>query len=215
MIRYSISSSDILATVATRKPEWEAKARERTQVFVQAGGYVKQSDFWGDVKSVFIDLQYGKCIYCETFGEDGENSSIQWDLEHFRPKSNVRAWRSRSFTFPLGDPLPSGYYLLAYHLGNYAASCKTCNSPFKSDYFPIEGDRVIGGATPDAHTSEKAFLVYPIGEKAENPEEFITFRGAQAEPVNGSRRGEVMIDFLGLNRDGLQAARARWLMMTV
>lgn len=228
MIRYSTPFADIEKAVNREKPTWHKRAAARTQLFTQSGGYAdkqtvkgkdkKLSDFWGDVKPVFMALQYGKCIFCETPLEAGKKGLIQWDLEHFRPKGNVRMWKPPNpdgYNFPLGDAMPGGYYLLAYHLGNYAAACKTCNSPYKSDYFPIAGKRVIGGASPEACQLEQAYLIYPLGNTAEDPEEHITFHGVKALPKNDSRRGQVMIDFFGLNRDGLQALRARWLRHTV
>jgi hypothetical protein len=234
MIRYPYPRADIEALVKKRKPRWAKKARDRTAVFARLGGYVtseiisgkekKLPDFWGDVKEVFMDLQFGKCLFCEMPLEVGDNTSIQWDLEHFRPKGNVRAWplvtpgqftSAAGVKIATGDPMPEGYYLLAYHLGNYGAACKTCNSPYKSDFFPIAGNRVVGGTTPEDHSAENAFLIYPLGETAENPEDFLTFDGVEAKPRGGSVRGELMIAFFDLNRDGLQAARARWLRHTV
>lgn len=227
MIRYSRLFAEVEEAVDRHRPRWKRKAEKRTELFARLGRYVesetvagkerKLSEFWGEVKKVFIDFQYGKCVYCEMPIENGKNTEIQWDLEHFRPKASVRAWPATpdAYPFPTGDPMPEGYYLLAYHLGNYAAACKTCNSPYKSDYFPIAGPRVLHGATPEAHSSEQPFLIYPLGENADDPQDHIAFDGVVATARNNSRRGRVMIDFFDLNREGLQAARARWLRISV
>lgn len=200
MIRYPTPLSVIEEAVQRQHPRWKKQAERRTQLFARLGQYTetemvagkerKLAEFWGQVKKVFMDLQYGKCIYCEMPIEAGTNAEIQWDLEHFRPKANVRAWPTQADTypFPTGDPMSEGYYLLAYHLGNYAAACKTCNSPYKSDFFPIAGERVLHGATPEAHESELSFLIYPIGEAAADPQEHITFQGVVAQAHNITAR---------------------------
>ena len=65
-------------------------------------------------------------------------------------------------------------------------------------------------------------LTYPLGNSDEDPEDLLTFEGAEAIPKPDPtddplrwRRGLVMIDFFGLNRDGLQFNRASWLLKTV
>ena len=136
-------------------------------------------------------------------------------MEHFRPKGRVRAWPATpdQYDFPTGAEAKNGYYKLAYHLGNYVATCKRCNEDFKKDYFPVAADRILLAATPSACASEQAFLIYPLGITAEDPEKHIAFNGVEAEPR--TQRGRVMIDLLGLNREDLQAARAFWLLYTV
>src|SRR5262249_22791986 len=116
----------------------------------------------------------------------------------------------------------SGYFLLAYHPHNYAAACKTCNSPFKNDYFPIAGHRMEGKYDPVEYLAEDPFLVYPLGTMDEDPEDLIAFDGVISIPRYTSeqdtrkwKRGQVIIDFFGLNRDGLQESRAWWLLNAV
>jgi 5-methylcytosine-specific restriction endonuclease McrA len=234
VIRYTHRWADIERLVNDRKPRWQKRAADRTAVFARHGDYVtseivgekekKLPDFWGEVKSVFLNVQYGKCAYCEMPLEVGRGAEIQWDLEHFRPKSSVRAWPAASpgmyftksgVTISTGQPMAIGYYLLAYHLRNFVAACKTCNTICKRDYFPIAATRVESGAVLDEYAAERPFLIYPIGRDAEDAEEFICFDGVVASPRNGSVRGEIVIAFFDLNRDGLQAARARWLRHTV
>lgn len=220
MIRYIRHPEVIQRLVRKRMPTWQARALQRTQYHQTVGRFIKTGetlpdgkkahDFWSEVKGVFLTAQFAKCIYCE---KRLEASAIEWDLEHFRPKDAVTAWPYR---FPTGPALPGGYYLLAYDLENYAASCKTCNTIHKSTYFPIAHARVANGSTVAAHQSEGAHLVYPHGDNAaEDPEAHIGFVGAQAVARKGSVRGQVMIDLLKLNRDALQRDRAQWLVLTV
>lgn len=237
MIRYPEALDQLDAAVEAESPGWSVKAMERTALFDRLEGYSedytaedgtrhKPSSFWSDVKPVFMRRQHNKCIYCESKLEGEAFSTVQWDLEHFRPKRNVRAWPAKKsaflYDFPTGGDWDAGYYLLAYHLQNYAAACKTCNSPFKSDYFPIAADRVSGGTHPDHYAAEGAYLVYPLGTVDQDPEELITFEGVTAipRPVReqdeaGWRRARLTIDFFGLNRDGLLARRAWWLLHAV
>lgn len=156
MIRYPQALIDIEAVVADESPTWLTRARKRTALLIKLQRYTetvidpegktqKLAPFWGDVKQIYMRRQYNKCVYCEIGLEGKEYARVQWDLEHFRPKSNVRRWRKHTYSFSTGDDWPVGYYQLAYHLHNYAVSCKTCNSPFKSDYFPgILGPELSG-----------------------------------------------------------------------
>src|SRR5207342_665422 len=86
-----------------------------------------------------------KCAYCERKLEAEEYGKGEQDVEHFRPKNSVRSWHLPAELAQQGVALgsvanpSSGYYLLPYHLFNYCAACKPCNSAIKSDYFPIAG----------------------------------------------------------------------------
>jgi hypothetical protein len=235
MIRYPDALVDLDAAIELEAKGWLQKALDRTDKYAVLGQYTEEhteadgtktklAPFWGDVKPVFMVRQSNKCLYCEKKLEG--KAPIECDLEHFRPKSNVRAWppkkSSLRYNFPLGNVPPKGYYLLAYHLLNYGAACKTCNSPYKSDYFPVAAARVVGQRDPAAYLAEEPYLVYPLGLLDEDPEDLIAFEGARAIPrhdavadVRKWRRGRVMIDFFGLNRDGLLADRADWLVSAI
>ncbi len=54
-------------------------------------------------------------------------------------------------------------------------SCKTCNSTLKKNLFPIEGTRDSGSTDPSKMKSEKALLIYPIGDFDTDPQELIAF----------------------------------------
>jgi hypothetical protein len=68
------------------------------------------------------------------------------------------------------------------------------------------------------------FLIYPLGpgDGDDDPEDLIYFYGTEAYPHYAPwedrrkwRRGQVLIDFFGLNREGLQRGRAEWLRYAV
>lgn len=249
MIRYAGALEGLEGRIEAHAPGWLDDARLRTAAlntlrrydedhrYTNASGReCKLGPCWSDVKAVYIALQRRKCIFCENQLEADGRAGVAWDLEHFRPKSRVRRWPSESviaeieretgyrYNFQTGDPADSGYYLLAYHHHNYAAACKTCNSPHKSDFFPIAGTRTLDLRDPADGAGEEPFLVYPLGpgDGRDDPEGLIRFVGNQAFPRHDReddeaqwRRGRVLIDFFGLNRAGLKRERGLWLALAV
>lgn len=203
--------------IAALDKNWLKKAGTRTKALQKLGRYEESSSIWSTVKPVFMKLQHEKCVFCEQRLEGGVYGPVAWDLEHFRPKSNVAAWpdptRHPDLTYTnLGTASDVGYYWLAYNLRNYAASCKVCNTIFKLNWFPIAKARAAD-ATVDLN-GEEALLCYPLGEVDEDPEELVTFLLTTAVPKykTGSRgqRGQVIIDFFGLNkRDKIHRDRAQ------
>ena len=149
-----------------------------------------------------------KCCFCERKFESNY-SQYELDIEHFRPKRKVRKWRSPvdlagngiSLTTPPDSN--TGYYLLSYHLLNYAVACKPCNSGLKKDYFPIAGEYDLIGEDPRKMDAEHPWLLYPIGRLDIDPEEVITFygilpRSQSANPLS-RLRGLVTIAFFRLD----------------
>jgi hypothetical protein len=105
---------------------------------------------------------------------------------------------------------------LAYEPLNYVAACKKCNSPLKRNFFPVAAARGEVGTSPAALIVERPFLVYPLREWDEDPEELLTFSGILAVPrkKNGPRwrQARVMIEFFKLNtREELLRERANQL----
>jgi hypothetical protein len=198
---------------------WLERAGLRTATLVQQGRYEERSSIWSEVKDVFMRLQHYKCIFCERKLETRKFGRIEFDLEHFRPKSSVAVWpdgaRSVSvYDYSTGSASPDGYYWLAYEIDNYAAACKACNTNLKLNFFPIASER--GGPTSAVAdlAAERPFLCYPLCGLDEDPSDLITFTATTAIPAqpdgHGRRRGELMIDFFDLNRrDGLHEERAR------
>lgn len=218
MIRCAWNEAKALADIAALDANWIQKAATRTAALTAAGRFNETSSIWSTVKEVFMRLQLDKCAFCERQFENPDYGRIEFDLEHFRPKSAVDAWPDAklhptlSYAFPTGIAGAGGYYWLAYELSNYAASCKVCNSTFKSSYFPIAGDRCT--APSGDLTSEAPYLCYPIGDGDTDPEKLIGFVATTAVPVGKTKaaklRGRVIIDFFGLNaRLQLHRERAR------
>lgn len=218
MIRYPVTPDDLAKKIGDESKDWLANAKTKTDGFRAAKKYEEEKGTWSEIKGAYMALQHGKCAYCERkFGKDRE-SKIEHDVEHFRPKSKVRAWPPKSrklkYPFPVGDASDNGYYLLAYNTGNYAVTCKKCNTIYKSDYFPIAGSaRVIDDDDPHALAQEEPFLIYPIGDLDADPEDLITFEGPIAVPKQAAgrdyQRARVTIDFFKLDlRDELIFQRA-------
>jgi len=96
-----------------------------------------------------------------------------------------------------------GYFLLPYHPFNYSAACKPCNSALKKDCFPIAGQYDLTGDDPAKLTKEKPFLICPVGDFDDAPEDLIRFHGVSPQPVAASghnrERALVTIDFFKLD----------------
>ncbi len=84
------------------------------------------SSQWKSAKKQLKADTGGKCAYCEA----PTDSVAHGDVEHFRPKSI--------------------YWWLAFCFDNYLFSCQICNQTFKSDNFPVSGNRLQGPAMPAA-----------------------------------------------------------------
>ncbi|MFM8331990.1 MAG: hypothetical protein ACKN9T_09900 [Candidatus Methylumidiphilus sp.] len=93
--------------------------------------------------------------------------------------------------------------MLPYHLFNYAAACKPCNSTLKKDYFPIAGKYQLDADDPASLADEQAYLLYPIGDIDADPEELIAFHGASPYPLaaagHSRNRALVTIEFFQLD----------------
>ncbi len=202
MIRYLITKSALEALITNESADWLTRAAERTKEFKKLGRFEEASSIWSEVKTVYMKLQGdGKCAYCERQMESPSAGKVEQDVEHFRPKGNVKAWKAPQKLKDLGisfTAIPGrkkGYHLLSYHLWNYAAACKPCNSALKSDCFPIAGKYKLAGADPAKLKSEKPYLIYPIGNLDANPETLIEFHGTSPVPVpkSGHRRNRAMV----------------------
>lgn len=225
MYRYPISKSELARRVAAlgvekrlKKP-WDKRAADLTKKSRDAGRFVgtgsgAKKGIWSEIKEVFIELQHFKCAYCETPMPRGDKKNIAYDVEHFRPKNEIKRWpsadlkaaRSIDYESHIAPP-PSdgtGYYLLAHDLLNYCVACKVCNSPYKSSYFPVAQTHKT--AEPDCErltADEKPFLVLPVGDWGEDPEEILDWYGptpiAKKRRGHDSRRARVIIDFFELD----------------
>jgi len=226
MIRYPVTLAELEQLVDAMDSRWRGKAKKRLAKFKKAKKYNEKSGIWSDIKRVYMDLQHRKCAYCEKQLEGGKYGPIEHDVEHFRPKSSIEAWplgeraEKLKYTFRTGGKSARGYYLLSYHLLNYCTACKSCNTPLKSNYFPVRKKRgQIDADAPEKLSGEEPFLIYPIGDiDSDDPEDLITFKGVVAVPKAKSgpknRRARVTIDFFDLNGDrGLDRQRAEQILI--
>lgn len=210
MIRYTITLDDLRQRIEAEHPGWLERARACTDAFRASGKYEEARSIWSEVKPVYMRLQGGaKCVYCERKLEAVDLGRGEQDVEHFRPKGRVKPWKAPA---PLADagvaftPVPeaeSGYHLLPYHPFNYAAACKPCNSALKRDHFPIAGSYDLKGEDPAAMTAEQPYLLYPVGDFDEDPEDVIAFTGLSPRPVapagHPRHRALVTIEFFRLD----------------
>lgn len=212
MIRYPISKTDLERLIDVENPTWRTRAAQKTEAFRTAGSYLAGSDFWSDIKSVFITFQgTGKCIFCERKLESDKYGKIEHDVEHFRPKGNIKGWKLPKSLANQGitvsePPGSGGYHLLAYNPLNYATSCKTCNSILKKDCFPVSGSHIPSLEDPANGTQEKPLLIYPVSEIDDDPADLIEFEGIIPKPKasRGHKRNRalVTIEFFKLHKEG-------------
>jgi hypothetical protein len=94
MIAYQITKSKLESLIDAEAPGWRQRAALRTEGFRQKGRYEEDSSIWSEVKVVYMRLQGDcKCAYCERKLESIDFGKIEQDVEHFRPKGSVRAWK--------------------------------------------------------------------------------------------------------------------------
>ncbi|HEV7504535.1 MAG TPA: hypothetical protein VGS07_06470 [Thermoanaerobaculia bacterium] len=208
MIRYPVARAELEEMVRAESGTWLDEARKKTAAFRGLGHYEEEAGTWSVIKGAYMKLQHAKCAYCERKAGEDDESKIEHDVEHFRPKSKVREWppkkRKLTYSFATGEAADVGYYLLAYNLFNYAVACKKCNTIYKSDYFPIAGKaRVVDRDEAQDLAAEEPFLIYPVGDVDEDPEDLITFQGLIPMPRHDAGRphdrARVTIDFFKLD----------------
>lgn len=211
MIRYAASRAQLEHAVDQTAPKWRADAATRTAKLKKKKKYDEKAGAWSTIKSAYMTIQFDKCAYCERKLAALPYGAGEHDVEHFRPKSSCKVWptpaqqaaREIAYRFGTGLAYPTGYYWLAYDLYNYATACRSCNSSLKSNAFPIAGHRAHADTLPEALSTEKPFLVYPIGKIDADPENLIGFNGivpvARKKSGHAKRRAQVTIDFFELD----------------
>ncbi len=166
--------------------------------------------------NVYINVNeyfYGKCVYCESVIATDQPG----DIEHFRPKNEVKDINNRLVTIDTKDgPKPHrGYYWLAYNWQNLLPSCKDCNSITKQktggeligkgNRFPITNSYAI---LPGEEKNENPLLINPVFEDPEDHLE-VDITGVIKEK-NNSLKGKTCIEIFGLNkREALIEGRNR------
>lgn len=206
MIRCAFTVEELHAEIDAANPTWRQRAADRTRD-LKNGTRRKITPMWSEIKPAFMNLQGPKCPFCEKWVED---QAIEQDVEHFRPKNNVKRWRIpnrlRGQGITVAQPTSGsepGYRLLAYHPENYMAACKTCNSVLKRDYFPISGVRESNADRPSSCRGEKAYLIFPLGNVDDDSEDLIEFHGISPRPIKlrgfGRKRALVTIELFKLD----------------
>ncbi len=209
MIRIQMRANETLeglidraVPAAGKKKSWRDRAATYTTKSGTAKKFIaKGAPDWGEVKGIYVVLQSAKCAYCEKYLEASERlantnvGAVEQDVEHFRPKNSVKAWTPNvPLGFPFSNGTPGGYYMLALDIWNYCVACKTCNSRYKSDRFPIEGKAGRQGTwkIKDLNTGELPLLFYPLSPDDDDPEACISFNGylpvARATAAGRQRR---------------------------
>jgi hypothetical protein len=181
-----------------------------TKAVVLAIPILKSKDFpdhWGKHKHLFAAAQHqGKCAYCETIVQPG----MSGDIEHFRPKAFCQELHPPKSLDDTGGQPPkrkkkqkeAGYWWLAYDWSNYLYSCSRCNSTWKQNQFPIQGQRANQGGRLNL---EGALLLNPFDDDPESHFEFDAITGQ----VRGlTERGRATIGVCGLDRRSLEVHRA-------
>jgi hypothetical protein len=224
MVRIPVTPEELSRLIEDEAPGWLGRAARRTQQTRKLKRFTG-TGIWSEVKRVYMKLQHHKCAYCERAMAEGPHANIDYDVEHFRPKSRCTPWpdpqtaKRLRIRYKVNTGSPKGYPLLAHDPRNYAVTCKVCNTPLKADHFPIDGAPSKEGADiAKLDAEEKPLLIFPIGTSGSAPEELITFEGVLPVPVKRSgyerKRAQVTIDFFQLHlRTDLRDGRAYMLVM--
>jgi len=183
------------------KKKRAANCRSYTRSKAKYNSGEKTFDFdlkiYGDkkVKQKLIDCQHGKCCFCES-----DLVAVAYgDVEHYRPKGGYQQTESEDLQKP-------GYYWLAYEWKNLFFSCQLCNQKYKRNLFPLEDKNKRAKTHKDKIEKEDPLFVNPT---VDNPERYIKYRKEVAFSVNGSKKGAVTINNIGLNRDKLRERRLK------
>lgn len=199
MIRYPVTLDELRRQIDAVDENWFDAA---AAVIADLPDPPRSSDFkplWSKIKGLYIQLQNSKCCFCEKPLE----GNIEQDVEHFRPKAEVKPWKVPDrladegvvVRQPDDGSSEAGYAHLAYMPLNYAMACKTCNSTLKKNLFPIEAKRSSEGTDPARMAGEKALFLYPIGSHDADPEDLIGFEALSPLPraKSGFKRRRALV----------------------
>ena len=150
-----------------------------------------------EVKEALNTLFHGKCAWCES----RLGSTTPGDICQYRPKGSVAE-----------SPAHPGYWWLASQWENLLLSCPDCNrtrrhegiASGKANRFPLEDETKrafeIGG-----EIQEEPLLLDPT---VDNPADHLVYDW-EGQVFSDTRRGQMTITILGLNRPSLIIARKR------
>ena len=127
---------------------------------IDNGDKPKLQDIWSeneDVRKAQHERHHnGKCCYCER----KRDIRLERDVEHYRPKMGVKE-----------APNHPGYWWLAYDWSNLLLSCKTCNTIYKKNHFPLRNEN-MRVYNEGKIVAEDALLINPV---IENPEPYFLY----------------------------------------
>lgn len=192
-----------------------AKRKKAEKPEVKSEVYSGQKNYYSALDGLFR----GKCAYCET--NIYQNSS--GDIEHFRPKGNVKDYASGRIVTTVIDGSEvehPGYYWLAYNPSNLLYSCELCNRPNKRrsgnrtigkhDFFPLE--TTFRATQPGEEANELPSLINPLSQDPEDDPEKHLEMDRSGVLAAKTTRGQICIDLLGLNdRDLPNERREKYL----
>jgi hypothetical protein len=209
-------------------PEWEewvARCEAATHDLCEAharwrdaerdGKRPRGTDLYTEQRRAIVELFHRKCAYCETALPAGNKAG---QLDHYRPQGRVRTLDGRvvqatwgAVESPRQHP---GYYWLTYQWKNLLPACSACNTPGlgfaqvssgKHDRFPI-ADESRYAASPGEEENEERLLLNPW---LDDPDQHLRWDPQTGYVLGRTRAGEVTIELLGLNRDGLPEERLK------
>ncbi|WP_123394574.1 AAA family ATPase [Pseudomonas protegens] len=129
-----------------------------------------------------------KCAYCET------NISSESNLDWFRPPFGAQRAD--------GSVDQAHYSWLVAEWENLYPCCNECNA-YKKNHFPIAGSADFGASLTRLRKYERALLIDPCFDR---PERYFEI-GVSGEFIGKSRRADVTIQVLNLNRSTLLESR--------
>ncbi len=206
------SSNPVVASEAVSPAQRALEnAKSRIRVIIDDDELPVSGDFrplWSRYKHLLAEAQHGgKCAYCETRILPG----YPGDVEHYRPKAEVKEPRDRGNRDDTGGKAPGrrwgrptkpGYWWLAYRWDNYLYSCNRCNN-WKANSFPLRGSR--GSMAPGIEAEEDPLILNPY---VTEPVPHMSFNEL-GEIVGLTEAGTVTIDRCGLDRRNLVIDRER------
>lgn len=213
MIHWPYSETDLIEAIDAAKPSWRDRAAKRTAKNLKAGKDSFETGIWSEIKRALLLLQGKKCGYCERPLWGG---LVEVDVDHYRPKRAVSAWRSKlKPKWDLGASADKGYFGLVYEPRNYVIACKTCDTEWKKTAFPVAGSRTLDATDPGVLEAESPLLLNPVGDWNPDPATAVRFRGGIPQPHpdaddSMADRARVTIELMGLAvREELLIERAR------
>ncbi len=200
--------------------DWFETAIAATEIAIRENrNHDPDPDIYGDnqVRAALEELFYDKCAYCET-----DVSRMDWNVEHFRPKSRVAERKDHP-----------GYYWLTYEWTNLYPACTFCNqrrkdkprwgdlkyagAAGKMDQFPLENEETRAMSHQADVNQELTLLVDPCND---SPEEYLSYDGlgriiALDNALKKKSRGQATINVFNLWPRRLRSRRKKRIDRTI